>query len=241
MAIPKSETESLTFTADGKKPSTVQILGNKRIGVGDYGAVYEADVAIGNHIRKFAIKKFIPRLGINREEEFAARSIANYQLAKNAGLKVFPTYRLGEDRKTILMTNGNSDLVICLGSDKGSSLETRGMQRIPEDETNSDNYRHLITGLFDQAIIATKHGLSLGHSDVFFYLVNIHTSELDFVLGDFDMFNVSSNKRGDNLLDDNLAIVVKSLTEFTHNNFSPSDAYGASVGIELRKFKETHK
>jgi hypothetical protein len=220
------EAEVTTFTAEGKKPSTVHVVDKKWIGQGSYGAVYQADVVIGSHARRFAIKQFQYRfrLGIDMGAEFAARSMANYKTAKEAGLKVFPTYRLGQDKKSILMTNGNSGSTICIGSDFQSSLVAREESRIAPG-VRSKSFRNLIRGVLGQAQIATDHNISLGHSDVFFYFINQHTNELGFVLGDFDMLNPSPDENRRILLDENLAIAASSLSYFVDNNFEFANSY----------------
>lgn len=172
----------MTFAKEGKV-TLVNILNERKIGEGTTGTTYETDVLVGGRKRKFIIKRFKGSTVIAKKN--TVRAIENYQMAKKAGLKVFPTYRLGEDGTSILMTNANVDSTICVDTLSYSSLPSRGGTKI---EIDDDKFEKLANGVFQQAGLAAKHGIYVP-VDTFFFLINTETKDVDFVLGDLDTIN----------------------------------------------------
>ena len=84
----------------------------------------------------------------------------NYQTMKNAGLKVFPTYRLGADGRSILMTSGNLGSKICAGIDSNGSLPARGEQKLAEVDGQIGK---LAEAAFQQARLAADKDVEIFH------------------------------------------------------------------------------
>lgn len=169
----------------GKETSLNAKIG-RRLGYGSRGNVYEAEVSLTEdelreHVWKFALKKFKAADGLSSEEN-AARAFKNYAYAKKAGLKVPMTYRLGEDKESVLMSlAGNPNTVFWSTDEWRFSLSPDKAERLEE----IPNLVELCDGLFWQAFRAAGRGLSL-HMDMPFLLVDSRTHRVDFVLGDLD-------------------------------------------------------
>lgn len=223
-----SEGESIAFTREGKgnRVTQVHVLNEREIGSGVFGRVYESLVNVEGRNRKFVIKKFSETRNKSAKDS-ALNAFQNYNRAKEAGLKVFSTYRLGEDGTSILMTNGNSETTVCVGgSDPNSFLEKRGIPRI----SNIDDvyFTDLAGKLFSQASIAANQGIAL-YEDAFFYLVDPNSGGLDFVVGDLDMVNTRPIPP-EHLLSNNLNSVEDSLLTFIKGNFKNPDKYTTAIG-----------
>ena len=152
----------------GKDTSTkVRIDSERRIGGGVFGDTYEAQVTVGNHKRTFVIKRFRIVAGLTPEEN-ATEAMRNYDAAKKAGLKVFPTYRLGEDKKSILMTSGNTQDSVCIGTG-GDSPKIEDILGTRIEQIADDDLHLLVDGVFSQAIQAGEHNIVLP-ADAYFFL-----------------------------------------------------------------------
>jgi len=176
-------------------PTEVEIISEIKIGGGQFGEIFEAEAKIGTKNRNFVIKKFkdVPGIGdapSRSAEEVAAVAFENYGYAKKSGLKVFPTYRLGEDKKSILMTNANLGEQVCIGlNDDSPRLKDFGMNKL-DYIANANDCAEL---LMNQVRKATQAGISL-RNDSFLFLVDKRNPEvLDFVIGDLD--NVMRSKQ----------------------------------------------
>jgi hypothetical protein len=167
-------------------------------------------------------------------QESAARdALRNYQLAKRAGLKVFSTYRLSEDRTSILMTNGNLGGHFCFGSNIHSPRALKVMGRkIPA----IDNLDELISGLVAEAQKAAEHQLQL-HHDTYFFLVNRENPRrADFVDGDMDNVEEFPTECVKYLLATNLYNALHALKNFVANNVVDDDRLTmATVQAAYRK------
>jgi hypothetical protein len=217
-----AETGSMVFHQEGKKPSIVNVLKERRIGEGSFGRTYVADVLIGRHNRRFIIKKF--KGDTQTAEKNAARAIENYRLARDAGLKVFTTYRLADDKTSILMTNASIDSTICIGSDSFSHLPSFGEDKIQNLEM--DKFQTLLDGVYNQALIAASHDLVI-HPDSFFFLFNKESGSLDFVLGDLDLIHKKPRSSFSYLLLVNLDYAEMAISAFVRGNVENPDNYQA--------------
>jgi len=128
----------------------------------------------------------------------------NYRIAKEAGLKVVPTYRLEDGGTSIYMTNLAA----------GDRVAITGNNTIPEKasgfsyEKLPDNFNNFLSSYFEQATIATLRGLKL-YADMPMFTFDTSNSEdieLDFFIADFDTYiaDVSSEKTADELIHINL-------------------------------------
>lgn len=168
--------DNIKFQSARGRESTARILSEEQIGHGSFGNVYETVLDIGGHRKRMAIKRFHDE-GVSRDPEHEARiAMQNYETCKNAGLRVFPTCRLGRDERSILMTLGKADNLHVLGGD-----EKRSVGKI-------NNLSHFLDQLVANAHVAAEKGICLPFDAYFFVVKTIDdkSSELDFVVGDFD-------------------------------------------------------
>lgn len=217
------EINKMAFAKEGRNSTQVIIKNERKIGNGWFSDVYQADVAIGNHTRKFVIKKFKDALIDGKAltaKENAANAIVNYQSAKKAGLKVFTTYRLSEDGTSILMTNGSPDSTVCLTNNEDANLWGMGLPKIKKIEEAV--FKGLVDKVFRQAIIAAEHDLSIWF-DAFFFLYDRNTNSIDFVVGDLDLVNRRQTLTP--RLHDNLADADRALGDFVQDNVQNPNSY----------------
>src|SRR3989338_1172027 len=118
--------ESARFYKNPERFSDIEIIKKTPLGGGAYGEISQVIVRVGNVDRTFVLKEFKDRG--KSAELFARRAFETHTKLKQAKLKVFPTYRLSEDGRSILMTSGHSEEFICLGTNKGS----RSLKDFPE-------------------------------------------------------------------------------------------------------------
>lgn len=174
----------ITFKSDLQDEGIVALVEEReKIDEGTYGNIFIVMVQVRNHVRRFVLKKFKIRDSIDDPQRDSIDALANYQALKSAGLKVFPTYRISENKDSILMTCGNSDDWTCIGS----NANTCRLSYFEEDDIDEiTNLDELIGELSTQAEKAAKAGLQV-FSPIYFFLVHKKDKgRLDFVLGDLD-------------------------------------------------------
>lgn len=118
-----------------------------------------------------------------KNPEKSADALSNYTIAKKAGLKVPPTYRIDESDQSIYMTNLNKGDHISLSANNEVPPEARGIsiESIPE------GFDSFLDQYFSQAIIATKNGLNLYYDmPMFTFKKNTEKPDIDFYIADFD-------------------------------------------------------
>lgn len=184
----------MKFEHVDQRKTEVTVEPGRLIGRGGFGAVYETDVMIGGRHRTMVLKKFHDN-ELGTPEENARRAFKNYSLAKEAGLKVFPTYRLGEDGSSILMTDGRAGVWFCAAGNNNEQS-----YRIVE----IDNLKDILEKLAKEAAVAAAANLNLKDDMLFFTVDRCVGANLDFYLGDLDLLRDAhrSNQRsiwGDNL------------------------------------------
>ena len=222
---PPIETISIAPRIEGRPPTQLTITGKRRIGSGIFGTAFQTEVMVGCHARKLVIKRFktIDRRGIvTTAKENAAKAMANYAAAKKAGLKVFPTYRLSEDGESIVMTNGNIGSTICISNEHSSHLPNIGEPKI---QLRGDAAcTSLIDSVFDQALLAANHDISI-HSDAFFFLYDKTTGGIDFVIGDLDNVDRRKLPPNESRLLNNLYGAEMALISFMNGNVEAPSNY----------------
>lgn len=205
----------MIFTKYDKRSSQVAVDINRgRIGYGGFGTVYNADVLISNRRGNFAIKKY--RDGLNSAEYNAQRAFRNYEMAKKAGLKVFPTYRLSDDKTHILMTNGRRGNTVCLGHT--NPLESQGFPVVPDSNTQS--YEVMIKGVLQNVQRATDQGIFVP-ADAYLFLLDTLTYHGDFVIGDLDGVSESQSERLRMINLNNASYSLQTFFEYNFNNHEP--------------------
>jgi len=181
---------------EGRSTNNLNVQLTKYIGSGQIGDVYETEINIGNKIKKFVVKKFKNTEGVTAIEH-ANKAFDGYKLAKEAKLKVFPTYRLGEDKESILMTRPNLDE--CFVFSPGRDIQTEIKEA--EIKLSKEDISKIAHEVFQEAIKASQSGIELYFDSYFFILDKKTTKDIDFLIGDFD--NVKK-KNSDRVLQENI-------------------------------------
>lgn len=199
--------------------SNIEIKRRQRIGEGAYGTVdlVNCDVVRGEKRRPIAlVVKTYKDSEFATNESDAQEALQNYNILKNAGLKVFPTCRISEDAKKIVMTSGMNDTTVCLGTNAGSST----MDDFQEQKLNMVNeFPHFLKEFFGQATIATEHDILL-ERDAYFLLVDTLSHTLNFVLGDVDeVYQVDYQVYYPDKSMDNDAFRARAYQELLKSNF----------------------
>jgi len=172
----------IKYTKYDDTPSWIQVEKSTDTPLGGvYGMIHHVDTIVLGRPRRFVLKRFIGTQDKARAN--AERAFDNYRRAKKAGLKVFPTYRLGEDRTSILMTDGNANSTISLSNNR--SLPELGLPPIRDEALPPS----LTDEIIEHAKLAAGHKILIP-SDAYFFLYHQGTQKTDFVLGDLDKLGV---------------------------------------------------
>jgi len=171
--------------ATGRKSVEIKFDQQRQIGDGTFATAYSVVVEQGHHQKRMVIKRYDGRHGEPAEVD-AQRAIEHYQNLRAAGIKVFTTFRLSQDHKSILMTSGHSADWVCVGTNDG----TEQVSDFPELGHNIidriTNFPELANNLLSDVKKATIAGLFIG-SDALFMLINrADPTQLDYVFGDLD-------------------------------------------------------
>lgn len=169
---------SVKFTKYDKTPAWIKITGERDIhGGGVVGQIFLTDTLVLGRPRRFIVKKFLGNP--DRAKRETERAFDNYRKAKNAGLRVFPTYRISEDHTSILMTNGNADSTLVLSNNK--NLRELGLPPIRDEALTPA----LTDSIIEHAKLASEHKILIP-VDAYFFLYNHGQQTTDFILGDLD-------------------------------------------------------
>lgn len=178
--------------------------------------MYEVEVMVGRKKRLFVVKRF-DKNGENAER-YAREALANWKTAKEAGLKVFPTYRIGDDNRSVLMTEGGGgEKRMFIASNNSNLLEAHGASSLLAGITDA---RKLFLDLFMEAVKAAEHNIAV-HNDAVFFLVpeNEPCPRVDFILGDTDCLKKEINRKSrDRRRMDNLVAFYGAIEFFIRNN-----------------------
>jgi hypothetical protein len=206
------EAKFSTKIPNERESETMRVEKIREIGKGHYGSVYEVVVSIDGKERKFALKEFRDQTVASAEDN-AAAALNNFTIAKKASLKVWETYRLGSDKKSILMSLGHMDDWICVGTNMGSSkLQDFDEQSLLE----ISNFDEILEGVKKQVEIANNADVKVP-ADAYFFLVNKRIKgKIDFVIGDLDKVESNIDEKGDRYIKN------KSLQRFNINQAQAS-------------------
>jgi len=222
MVDDQGETPSMNFSkAKDGKTTPVQIKSEKMIGRGFFGDVFTADTLIkGKKPWHFVIKRFRDKAE-GTAEDYARSAMAKYEVARKVGLRVFRTYRLGEDGRSILMTNGNDSEVICVGKvakfpgEMSSQLVDLGEPKLAP--LSDAEIEALTVRIFDEASKGATNRLHI-HTDAYFFIVNRETRAVDFVIGDLDNVKKMTGSIIGSLEKINIENSCFALSSFLENN-----------------------
>ena len=206
----------------------VEITNKKHLFRGGMGSIYLVETQQGTKKRNYILKEF-------GNSDAANSAIHNYQLLKNAGLKVFPTYRKEKDGKSILMTNAHTENSVCLSSnyDDDSTLEYFGEKPI---ETLA-NPERLFNQVFEQIDRANKNGIRLIKDTLVFFVPRKQKKavEVEFLFGDTDL--VSQHTKLTQIdLAENLFSARQALRTLLKNNVNHPEPYLESVDNMYRSY-----
>jgi len=180
---------------------------------GAFGTVYAVDVQLP---------------GVKEKHQFALKElhspnpnvIKNYNRAKEAGLRVWKTYRVSEDNKSILMSVGSSEGWRLMGENSKLTEQERA------DFLPITNFDSFLNTYYKDAIKAADHKISIAGDVPFF---RVKKDQLDFVLGDLDQLE-DSQKEYEQTLHKNLQSMHSRLVVFFDDNFGEHDEF-AEVGF----------
>lgn len=216
------EKQKLSFKKENKKETEVEIISETFIGKGAFGEVFDTVIKIGGKKRRLIRKRYFDTLFANDRPsaiENIKSAVKHYSMAKNAGLKVFPTFRINEDQKSILMTTGFSDDKICISRKEGNefmSVTEFGKPLIKEIR----NLDEFISKLFAEGLKAIKNGISIFHDVPFIILSKEEPTTIDFVLGDLDNLLEKEKTKTEGKV--NIMQLKFLLTLFNEKNVDPS-------------------
>jgi hypothetical protein len=172
-------------------PFHLPFLGPDKLGRGAFGTVVADTATIQGGTKKkkkrFAFKtygKWDPNNGSwgLPPDVSAKNSLRIYLKLRETGIRVFPTYRISEDEKTVLMT---------LGKQKGwwvyssNAPEKKRLEKIKAIVNFDDFLQSLSVNLE----LANQNGITLPKDAYFFLVKKINETEhqADFVIGDLDL------------------------------------------------------
>ena len=156
----------------------------------------------------------------------ADKAFKNYSLAKKAGLKIFPTFRVSENKKNILMTTGFSNGQICVGSNNDITVTELGRPLICEIQ-NVDKF---LSDFFNEHLKAAKHGIRFWIDVFFFILSRNEPTKIDFVVGDLD--NSAEMEPSKSIGLRNMEYARTTLIAFCEKNINTNFAYKFREKVE---------
>ncbi len=212
------EPTGFSFRKDTGGKTEVEIISEKKINGGNFGNIFDAVVEIGGHKKRFIIKKYLANEWRSATQR-ASFAFENYSRAKKAGLRVFLTFRIGEDNESILMTTGFKDNQICIGSKnhRRVTVESFGRPKIKE----FSNLDRFLEEFFTEGLKAAHEGIEIYKDDVpFFILTKDEPTEIDFVFGDMD--NLIKAVPIEHVEIRNLERLNNTLYEFGYENVDPN-------------------
>ncbi len=218
------------------RESQVQIHNQTPIGGGMRGDVFRVDAEVGNRTRNFVLKKFVdfqihkPKETITETaSQSAEAAFLNHALAKEAGLRTFTTYRMGEDKESILMTDAKVEGKICIGSNShGATLETLGYEKLKEIK----NFDTLLENCFEEVVKAARHDLVLW-GDALFFIIDESSGDVDYIVGDYDSLSYGAENK-------TLAgafLTARALIQFVTENVNEPGEYIAKIESYFKEFK----
>lgn len=193
--------KSISFKKHTGKETVVRVVSETLINKGNYGKIFDTVIEIGGKRKRFIVKKYfdpetseIDPPSDNLDGSINAQSaLKKYSFAKKAGLKVFPTFRIGEDKKSILMTTELSEDQICVSSNNKRNQQDQDKENQDEekkfmiDRIEDEDLNKFLENIFAEGLKAGEKGLQIYRDLPFFIVSKSNPTKIDFILGDFDM------------------------------------------------------
>jgi len=221
------EQSNISFKKHTGKETTAEVLAEIPIAKGNFGEIYYARLKNKGHARNFIIKKYTGGGDTSKGErspneieadarKHAKKALENYALAKEAGLKIFPTFRIGDDEKSILMTAGSSENEACVSANGPLAITDFAGQSLIEDIEDADKF---LENFFAEGLKAAKAGLIL-NGDVFFFILskNKKPTQMDFVVGDLE--GIKKSQPSERTAKKNLEEIRMALFAFCNSNIN---------------------
>lgn len=207
------ENKEVTFKKNTGRETTVKIISEVPINSGAHGNIFNTIVEINGHRKRFIVKmygsKFSPKI---------TNAVKNYSLAKRAGLKVFPTFRISKDGQSILMTTGFSENKICVGSNNIVTVNNLERPLIKKFE----NVDEFLSKIFQEGLKAAQRGIGIFKDVLFFILSKNDPTKIDFVLGDLDnLSEIYPTNPTKYTGIENMGNIREMLVEFCRKNVDP--------------------
>lgn len=199
--LTKDTSETISFHTNNDptkdKVSKVKIIDQgEKLGDGRFSKSVEIVSAVvlddkGNESspHSFVLKKFtFPYDWDWSKGKPAENALISFNLLKKHKIKTWTTYRLSEDKESILMTNGNMDGKTLLTANKNTSLAAKNLERNPIKKI--ENFEPFIAELFAEAKKAEEEKIYL-HTDAYGFFVDNSSitsgnSNFDFIISDLD-------------------------------------------------------
>lgn len=227
------ENKDVSFKKHTGKEKAYKVVEEVLFADGAFGKVFYTLVDTGQHkisgdriLKRFIVKKYSHSHSDaisdedyeDRIKEDTKHAFQNYTFAKKAGLKVFPTFRMGEDEKSILMTTGFSDDKICVGTN--SLLKTEDFEKpLIKNIANVDNF---LDSFFKEGSKAAQRGIGFYFDNFFFMLSKEEPTKIDFVLGDFDNLQKWKGRDENKISEENMENIKHALEDFCQRNIDSS-------------------
>jgi hypothetical protein len=222
------------FKKEGNKPNvfSADTVSEKRsLGEGRYGQVYEVVLSKGDHDKVFTIKDYSK----NGEQarSLVEQAYQNYLKAKEAGLKVFPTVRISDDKPQLLLTLGTTDDQTLISKDS----------HIPWNKVGEiHNILRLISEVGDNVLKGSKAGMKMRRDVYFFVVQKSDPTEADFIVGDYER-PMDSDKTQEQLFKRNMQSATDALGIFIEK-YIVSDKvqyYKNIVAEGMASFEKEHR
>lgn len=197
--------------------SEVVIRKEEKIGHGGFADIFEVQAMVHDKPCNGVVKRY--RCGFNEKideksiQDAVNRAVGMYQLVREAGLPVFSTFRTAADRKSIFMTNGNTESTVCVSGPRQNKLYLLE-QRTDALSKNREikNLDIFFVKLYGCVVQASKKGLFL-QQDSYMFLLNHDEQIVDFVIGDFDSIVSDDRNFSDVYSADYAALLAKNKIE----------------------------
>ena len=155
--------KSRVFVAD-------KVVRKEKLGEGDFAPVYTTEIWKDGVKYLFAVKDY-------GEEIETLRAFEGYLMAKAAGLTVFPTVRISEDHKQLIMTLGTDENFFLVG--KNSEYEWNRVEEI-------SNIEDIIEKMEKDVLKASKNKIIIPQDAQFFVVEKSNPNNATYILGDYD-------------------------------------------------------
>lgn len=218
--------------ADKNPPFEGVVEKKQNLGQGFFGKVYRVNIEknnpVGRRSRKaeFALKEYhpddeYPEMTIND----TTHAFANYKILKKAGIKTFRTYRISEDKKSILMTLKETDGWYIFDPSESQIVEYLDITKRSEI-LNFDNF---IEDIINNIKLLNLNNITIDKDCPFFLVKEKNEKlEVDFIIADVDLIEQHQN------IEKNKQVFIDALERFIRKIISNEE----TAKLYIEKMKE---